>query len=276
MEYFIQISNFTLVINPQNGKNFMLDGIVNELSQSTKSKLISNGFYDSLDSVFPDTEKMNIVNPTICITSHCNLSCKYCFRKDFSFKLETISFDKCIDFIKFMQNYYPSYEYMRLDLTGYGEPLIAIDQIKKIVSISKSLSEPKKVIDVGFATNGTLLNVEITDYLKQNQIYYGISIDGLKKENDSNRRGKNIKSVFELVNSNLSYVDKSFIGVSSTLTYKTKNLVKNYDYFVKRFATITMKPVQITLVQTMRFELTQPYQLQASETCVSTNSTTSA
>lgn len=35
MEYFIQISNFTLVINPQNGKNFMLDGIVNELSQSS-------------------------------------------------------------------------------------------------------------------------------------------------------------------------------------------------------------------------------------------------
>ena len=73
----------------------------------------------------------------------------------------------------------------------YGaEPLLNFDLIKKVVLYSK---EKGYDIEYVMVSNGILLNAEIANFIKKNSISLGLSIDGPKNINDSNRIFKDQK-----------------------------------------------------------------------------------
>lgn len=82
---------------------------------------------------------------------------------------------------------------IKIEFQG-GEPLLAFDQIKSIVSIAEERNlQEKRNLQFVIATNLTLLSDEILDYCDRHGIYLSTSLDGPGSLHDRNRPrpGKN-------------------------------------------------------------------------------------
>ena len=98
----------------------------------------------------------NVTNLYLELTRACTLECKHCLKGDRepkSMSLETI------------ENALKGVGYIELlSLTG-GEPLLAINQIKKVIEIIKR--NKIYVRNISIITNGTVLNNDIIDTLRE-------------------------------------------------------------------------------------------------------------
>jgi uncharacterized protein len=144
----------------------------------------------------------NIKFAALCITHNCNLRCKYCYAGKKSPK--TMSLETAKKSLKYLHDNSNG----KCIVTFFGgEPLIDFELLKKIVNYSQEKYGEK--IKFRLSTNGTLLTKKIISYLKSHQIYFVLSIDGNKNQNDLNRKSqkgigsyylieKNIKSILEV------------------------------------------------------------------------------
>ena len=150
---------------------------------------------------------------TIQITQACNLRCAYCAyggnyknQREHSgavMPLETIK--KCVDFIMSRSR---GVEQIAIGLYG-GEPLLMIDSIRECV---KYVRENYEYRDVHFTitTNGTIFNDEIIQFLDEYNIDVSISLDGPKDIHDANRVFANGKGSFDVIMSNLTYINQQY------------------------------------------------------------------
>ncbi len=99
---------------------------------------------------------MFIENLYLEITRNCNLECEHCLRGDS--KNEYMSSQTINNIFKDIKGI------DRLLLTG-GEPLLAINQIKEIISIIKTNNI--KINSIMLITNGTILNENVIETLKE-------------------------------------------------------------------------------------------------------------
>jgi len=105
------------------------------------------------------------------ITNKCNLRCIYCYRednlgiKDMEFKIAK----NAIDYI--LKND----DRLKLQFTG-GEPLLNFKLIEKVVDYCRD-GYPDKNISYAIQTNGTLLEEDIIERIKELDIKVGVSLD---------------------------------------------------------------------------------------------------
>lgn len=147
-------------------------------------------------------EKDDYVNPAMAVirnapvkalclnVSHdCNLRCKYCFAStgDFGMGRKTMSFEtakKAIDFVISRSGIRRNIE---VDFFG-GEPLMAMDTVKKTVEYARALEEEKgKHFRFTITTNGMLLNDENITYINEEMDNCVLSLDGRREVNDAHR-----------------------------------------------------------------------------------------
>lgn len=117
------------------------------------------------------------------LTNSCNLRCKYCFADATTGeKMSFTTVKKIIDkVLKLPMNSYC------FDFHG-GEPLLLFDLIRDTVKYGyKKGAEFNKNIQFIVQTNGTLLTQKVIDFIKENKISVGVSIDGPKDIHDKNR-----------------------------------------------------------------------------------------
>ena len=128
----------------------------------------------------------------LSITHNCNLRCKYCYAEEkINKKMDIETAKKSIDFLVKNSN-------KRCIVTFFGgEPLVEFKLIKKIVDYSHQKYEKK--VEFRMSTNGTLLNRKILQFLKDNKIYFVLSIDGNKEQHDYNRKFKDNKGSYESI-----------------------------------------------------------------------------
>ncbi len=122
---------------------------------------------------------------SLLITELCNLKCTYCYsdkrrRKVMDLCTAKESIDKAIDRLD-------DNTQLNILLMG-GEPFMAFDLIKDIVSYIRSCYKDKGVF-IKTVTNGTLVHGEIQDWLAKNRdcFFASLSVDGLKENHDKNR-----------------------------------------------------------------------------------------
>ena len=145
----------------------------------------------------------------------CNLSCKYCLKRtleneDLPEDISPIIFT----YLKYLHDNAP--ESITINYYG-GEPLLYIDNIKRIVEFCNQLNkdEPTRChFFHAMISNGKCLNEDIVEFLNDNNFIYTISYDGYSSEYS---RGYNA------------------IKDKGDLIYKVKNLhlsgvVNNYAY----------------------------------------------
>lgn len=133
------------------------------------------------------------------LTEQCNLRCEYCY-VDFKNKVLDIAVAKNIVDFFLMQDWGEK----NFAFFG-GEPLLEYKRLVEIVEyISKQSKEKWKKVQYSIATNFTIVNNEIADFLKEHDFNIHISFNGAKKTNDTLRDMssdlvlKNIEKYFTL------------------------------------------------------------------------------
>lgn len=245
----IDFNREKIVINTENGNQMIL-----KQDQFDKIHQIGfeknewgNGFNEPI--LFDDTyysDQMKVIFISIHSSSRCNMSCTYCFKT----KRDTIEM-KLEDSVSFIDNIiecYPHAEKYIVDPTGSGEPLLNLELIISIGEYCKKKSNDinKEVLPM-LVTNGTLLDLNTVDRLRNAGILFGVSIDGQRREHDSNRVDYNGLGTYKTILSNIKKIkDRSLLGAAVTLTDSNVNLIRVTKHLIKYFPTISIKPVRST------------------------------
>jgi His-Xaa-Ser system radical SAM maturase HxsB len=121
------------------------------------------------------------------VTLRCDHSCHYCqVSRQTANKDEYDMSEEVATAAVAMMLQAPS-EHLTLELQG-GEPLLAMDRIKYIVSIARSgAAHAGKELDIVITSNLAYLSEEILEYCKNNQIKLSTSLDGPEFIHNRNR-----------------------------------------------------------------------------------------
>lgn len=186
--------------------NDVVENIKNhQLSDNLLEKLIQRDFVSS------NTFKRELVQesqilPTFFIIdfiTKCNLNCRYCLRH-FENEGRIISKKSLTDICNYIISYYKAHKLKSITIQPWGgEPLLALDLIIYSKNLFKSAGVNATYI---IQTNGLLLDEKTLNTLIENNIDFGISIDGNKTVTDMQRVDyldngifDRLKNVFEML-----------------------------------------------------------------------------
>ncbi|GHT41881.1 thioether cross-link-forming SCIFF peptide maturase [Bacteroidia bacterium] len=210
--------------------NMLKNGIVlSELKKHEPESLL----YEILDSLFfsgiinidgknsfDNAKKINIFagKPKVLVlkyTKQCNLKCEYCY--DFIKESNKhLSSEYILKMVQLIQDAYGK-EDITIIFHG-GEPLLRFKDLKNDIKLLKGINDK-----LGFSlqTNATLLTKEVAEYLTQEKVCVGVSIDGIDAISNKKRLLKNNKDSYGLtINGidNLIQAGYDDIGISTVVT----------------------------------------------------------
>lgn len=177
---------------------------------------------------------------TFQMSQNCNLRCAYCpysdngiydnrSRADKNIKWETVR--KGIDFL--IAN---SLDADNLHIAFYGgEPLIVKELIVRALKYAVEQINGKD-ISFGLTTNGTLLDHEFAEAVKNYNISILVSLDGPKEIHDKNRTYANGKSSYDVLYRNIKHIKENIPELYEKIKYNTvispgSNYKEIFDYF---------------------------------------------
>ena len=173
----------------------------------------------------------------------CNMKCRYCFADagmTYKGKEKVMTPEKLDEILIFFFSTFMDHSKYRIDFVSGGEPLLNLEVIKQTNDKVKEMSNKETLI--WMATNGLLLNGENVDYLNNNNIQFGVSIDGTKEFHDANRIDVNGNGTFDRIMENIQMIkdNKTYnrntkdIWVLTTITAETNSLVDILKEYRKR------------------------------------------
>ncbi len=169
------------------------------------------------------------MNYVIHLTQRCNLICKYCYENKGNQEIEFDNIKSIID-----NEIKAHSEHAVLTFFG-GEPLLKKDLIYDTINYIKSKKSKTKFY-YGITTNGTLLDDEFIDLIKQNDfLNVGYSFDGIKETQDLNRVKVNGDSTFEIVEKNAKKLlnnHKSVVAMVVVTKNNINMLSENIEYLI--------------------------------------------
>ena len=153
-----------------------------------------------------------LTNVCLNVTDACNLECKYCFVEQHP---HFMSYDVALKAVHFLlenwekkKNFTGRNEKINLTYFG-GEPTLMWDEI--IVPLTKYIRENNYPIGLNMTTNGTLLDRERINFLKEYKVPILLSIDGAPDTQNFNRPCRqNEKNSFDLVVKNIPDILEAF------------------------------------------------------------------
>ena len=130
----------------------------------------------------------------------CNLRCGYCYNgRKFDRRMPDSVARRAVD-LAFAGR--PGQD-VQISFFG-GEPLLELPLLRRSVSIARRLAaEQGRTVRFVVVTNGTLLRGEALDYLLDERIYIGVSIDGCREAHDATRRFAGGRSSYDVVTHNI-------------------------------------------------------------------------
>lgn len=188
---------------------------------------------------------MSIENIAIKIASRCNLNCTYCYiynQGDSSYQLQPKFMSKEVyeTLIKKIRNYCYKRGLTRFTIILFGgEPLLAGKKyISELVKTFKEALEPDIQVSFGMQTNGTMIDEEWLSIFIDLNIGFGISLDGSKEINDTNRVDFKNNGTYDRVIKGINLVKKANlpVGIISFLNIY-QNPIDIYKHFKKIGAT---------------------------------------
>ncbi|MDR1197847.1 MAG: radical SAM protein [Prevotellaceae bacterium] len=182
------------------------------------------------------TYSQNNIGLTIAPTNECNFRCPYCFEEN---KKSVSMTDKTIDdLIAFIESHKNA---KTMGITWYGgEPLLAFDNIKKILEKLKSLSVELKYH--GIVTNGYYFTDEVIDFFNENNLYHiQITFDGNRERHNKLRRDKDTRQgSYDVILANadkiLERMPKTFLSIRVNIDKTNSNdYIETAKYLKERW-----------------------------------------
>lgn len=173
-----------------------------------------------------------LTNICLNITDACNYQCRYCFVAQqphyMSFQVAKDAVDFIVDNLKHKPDKRGFINYFG------GEPTLLWNEI--IVPLTNYIKENNFPIDLGMTTNGSLLNQERINFLKDNNINILLSMDG-DRETQLYNRPCAVGDSFELTSKNIPAILEAFPNTTFRATIYAPTADKtfeNYIYAVKQ------------------------------------------
>ena len=124
----------------------------------------------------------------------CNLDCQYCYYLDKAKFCNAEPGGRISDELleTFVRQYIQGQNYKELIFSWQGgEPtLLGLDFFRKVLALEKQYAPPHVRCENDLQTNGTLLDDEWCEFLRENNFLVGLSIDGPRQLHDAYRKDK--------------------------------------------------------------------------------------
>lgn len=171
---------------------------------------------------------------TFNIANVCNLKCSYCI---FVWKWSGAKItDENLEWFNKLLEYYTFEKQERTSLTFSwgGEPLLFFKDIKKII---KSIQiKNRYLLDIYIITNWTIYNNEISQFIKEYNIFLVLSLDWTESSHDINRVMVNGESSYTKIMQNKHLLFTDVIDVNYTIYGNNfYNLVEWVSFIVDNF-----------------------------------------
>lgn len=225
--------NFKTVLERNN--IFLKEELENFLSILYKSNIISiNGEYHFDEKKFGINRYLWPNLFVVFVSDKCNINCAYCYYSaDKNGKI--MSEETLNNILKRIYEELPyNYQYYTIAFHG-GEPLMAMDIIKKTYNLVKTLdTKHGKFTKFICQTNGTLLNENNIPALKSIDVGVGVSIDGPREVHDRFRVYSNGKGTFDEVFAGMRLAKKMGLSPGCLATiYEPEDFVKSFEFFIE-------------------------------------------
>lgn len=160
------------------------------------------------------------MNFSLFLTNQCNMDCFYCYENNKQRRyMDYATIDQTINFIV---NQYKSNPQGELSIVTHGgEPLLAFDQIKYLIT---GLDNRFDAIRYIITTNATLLNDEMIDFLAEHYAEISVSIDGTESAHNLNRVFHNGKGTYNIVVKNSRKLLKKRNDVKARMTVNPQSV----------------------------------------------------
>lgn len=186
------------------------------------------------------------------ITEACNMRCSYCVyggtyknerihgTKNLDYEIAKKSIDYYLDITSDKKRKIPIETGHRVIGFYGGEPLLAIDLIKKCVDyVRKDKRISKDVLRFQMTTNGTLLSKENLEFLEKNDFTIVISLDGPEEEHDRKRKDINGNGTHRKIIENVKTLKDNYPILAKNVMFKptfdyNTDLVSVDRYFVSK------------------------------------------
>lgn len=172
-------------------------------------------------------------------SSNCNLKCNYCFYDDVTENREVkshgfMSKETLETIVKSAMEYSDSM--VNFAFQG-GEPtLVGLDYYKELLNLQNKYNYKNLIINNSIQTNGIVIDEKWAKFLGDNKFLVGLSLDGPKDINDSNRIDFKSKGSFNRIEKTINLFNKYKVDYN-ILTVVTKNVARHvgkvYNYFSK-------------------------------------------
>ena len=157
----------------------------------------------------------------------CNLDCEYCFFLSKEAMYPGSDFRMPSDvhtaYIRQLLDAHPADEEVVVAFQG-GEPtLMGLDFFKRTVDLEREFAAPGQRLLNTIQTNGTLLDDEWAEFLRDNDFLVGISIDGPREMHDTYRLDKGGKPTFDRVMRGLDVLKRNDVQWNALTTVNSAN-----------------------------------------------------
>ncbi len=228
----------------QNQLKTVIDDLVNNFYFSSGSKII----YDLYNNKIQNLKSHNGL--WLNISHDCNLNCKYCFGNGGDYGKHRILMSKetakrCID--KWYSQVDLSIPILEINFFG-GEPLMNQDALFYCVDYINNLFEKNiKQIRYNLTTNGTIINDRLLELFKENHFRISVSIDGIEKLHNLNRKYISGKGSFMDITRNIKKYKEFLSKISAQITL-TKEGIPYLSEAVKQLWDLGVNMVRSNLV----------------------------
>ncbi|MFB0564655.1 MAG: radical SAM protein [Candidatus Aminicenantaceae bacterium] len=169
---------------------------------------------------------MELSSFTLILTDKCNFNCPYCYQKKGEKILDFSIIEKSLDFfLPYLK------EECYVNFTG-GEPLLALENLKKTVSYIQNKNKgQRKHIQYSLTTNGSLIDDEVLNFLKQHRFSLMVSFDGLVQ--DVFRKKGSLERIVSVIKNLLVHPDIDLVINSVFMPESIGYLSKSFKFITK-------------------------------------------
>lgn len=245
--YTNEKSGYSLLLG-ENGSIMIIDKYLLEdikekkINENFKFKLIQHGLASLKDNNISISDNVNKnIYFVIDVTKKCNFNCIYCFR-DLS-DTRVIDDKTLKDICQYILNIAKErkLDSVRIQVWG-GEPISAIEKLEYIYNFFKNTNI---VVKIDVETNGSLITDKLAKKLHDMNVNIGVSIDGLEKHQDIQRKLVNNESSNTLVREGIKnlqkYYGKNLSGITVITKYNYKDIADIIGYFINELNIPSMK-----------------------------------
>jgi len=247
-----------LLLQINNNRFYYYDYVNNEIIY-TLTELLSKTEeqVDINTNLNSDSFILNLNNTrsqlTLCVSDKCNMRCKYCVYQDNRFQNVDFSYENMTFEIakRAIDNFMVSSKYMdTVAITFYGgEPLMNYALIQECVNYIKEEYNDRSVY-LSMTTNATLLTEEIIIFLIENNFVINISLDGNKRNHDSNRVLADKSPTFDKIMDKIKIIcslDRDFFINNIHFSTVLDNDILDYDTY--EFIELTPHSMRVAEVE---------------------------